>query len=82
MDQLDNRVDETLTMLRAAAIEQQMPISGDDRIGESAPPRARVRNAGEAAGTRKDAASLQDPHRVARGNTCSRFRPATEAAPD
>jgi hypothetical protein len=35
MDQLDNRVDETLAMLRAAAVEQQMPISGDDRVGEA-----------------------------------------------
>ena len=34
-DQLDNRVDETLAMLRAAAVEQQMPISGDDRVGEA-----------------------------------------------
>jgi hypothetical protein len=35
MDQLDNRVDETLVMLRAAAIEQGMAVSGDDRVGES-----------------------------------------------
>jgi hypothetical protein len=34
-DQLDNRVDETLVMLRAAAIEQGMALSGDDRVGES-----------------------------------------------
>jgi hypothetical protein len=34
-DQLDNRIDETLMMLRAAAIEQQMPISGADRVGEA-----------------------------------------------
>jgi hypothetical protein len=34
-DQLDNRVDETLVMLRAAAIEAQMALSGDDRVGEA-----------------------------------------------
>ena len=32
--QLDNRIDATLMMLRAAAIERGMPLSGDDRIGE------------------------------------------------
>ena len=32
---LDNRVDETLAMLRAAAIEQGLAVSGDDRVGES-----------------------------------------------
>jgi hypothetical protein len=35
MDQLDNRVDETLMLLRAAAVEQGMPVSGDDRVGEA-----------------------------------------------
>jgi hypothetical protein len=34
MDELGNRVDETLAMLRAAAIEQGMALSGDDRIAE------------------------------------------------
>src|SRR5262245_17600223 len=32
---LDARVDHTLALLRAAAIEQGMTISGDDRIGEA-----------------------------------------------
>jgi hypothetical protein len=35
MDTLDDRVETTLVMLRAAAVEQQMPISGDDRVGEA-----------------------------------------------
>jgi hypothetical protein len=35
MDTLDDRVEQTLLLLRAAAVEQQMSISGDDRIGES-----------------------------------------------
>jgi hypothetical protein len=34
-DDLDDRVEATALALRAAAIEGQMPISGDDRIGES-----------------------------------------------
>jgi hypothetical protein len=34
-DSLDNRVDETLTMLRAAAIEHGMVVTGDDRIAEA-----------------------------------------------
>jgi hypothetical protein len=34
MDQLDNRVDETLQMLRSAAIEAEMVVSGDGRISE------------------------------------------------
>ena len=33
-DQLDNRIDETLMMLRAAVIEQGMAVSGDNRVGE------------------------------------------------
>jgi hypothetical protein len=32
--QLDSRGDATLMMLRAAAIERGMPLSGDDRMGE------------------------------------------------
>jgi hypothetical protein len=45
MNQLDNSVDETLQMLRAAAVEQGMAVSGDDRVGESCaarPPRRRA----------------------------------------
>jgi hypothetical protein len=34
MDQFDNRVDETLVLLRTAAIEQGMAVSGDGRVGE------------------------------------------------
>jgi hypothetical protein len=34
-DQLDNRADETLQMLRSAAVEQGMTVSGDDRISEA-----------------------------------------------
>jgi hypothetical protein len=30
-------VEATLVPLRAAAIEKQMPLSGDDRVGEAAP---------------------------------------------
>jgi hypothetical protein len=35
MDEIDSRVDETLQMLRAAAIEAGMALSGDDRVGEA-----------------------------------------------
>jgi hypothetical protein len=34
-DDLDDRVEATTLALRAAAVEAQMPISGDDRVGES-----------------------------------------------
>jgi hypothetical protein len=37
-DQLDNRIDETLMMLRAAAIEQGMAVTGDNRVGEEPGP--------------------------------------------
>jgi hypothetical protein len=36
-DDLDDRVEATALALRAAAIEGQMPITGDDRVGEAAP---------------------------------------------
>jgi hypothetical protein len=35
---VDNRIDETLMMLRAAAIEQGMAVSGDNRVGEDPGP--------------------------------------------
>ena len=35
VDDLDDRIEATMLALRAAAIEQQMPISGDDRVGEA-----------------------------------------------
>jgi hypothetical protein len=34
-EDLDERVETTTLALRAAAVDQQMPISGDDRVGES-----------------------------------------------
>jgi hypothetical protein len=34
-DQLDDRVEVTTLALRAAAIEQGMAVSGDDRVGEA-----------------------------------------------
>ena len=34
-DDLDDRVEATTLALRAAAIEKQMPLSGDDRVGEA-----------------------------------------------
>jgi hypothetical protein len=34
MDTLEDRIEQTLVLLRAAAIEQVMPITGDDRVGE------------------------------------------------
>jgi hypothetical protein len=34
-DDIDDRIEQTLVMLRTAAVEQAMPLSGDDRVGES-----------------------------------------------
>ena len=49
-DQLDNRIDETLMMLRAAAIEQGMAVSGVHRVrmlGRRTARAARARRRGD-----------------------------------
>jgi hypothetical protein len=74
--ELDDRVEATTRALRAAAVEAEMAISGDDRNGESCAARLLGLECETLAKKRSEGKALLS-YRVPVGGACVSYRPST-----